>query len=265
MEFGGAGTAVMIAIAALLWFLYLMPTWMKRREAQVAEEAARRRVMVGVDPTLAPEVERLAGSATPPPVVRVAVPSPPEELRRRQRRARRLAAGLLLASVVALVVQGWILTTTAATVASWAILAAAATGVIVSISVQRRLDARQSMQAPAAARPRRRTSASVDVPLDAAGAAPAEEWTPVPVPKPLYLSRPEVQRITVPSVDSATLLRAAAAEAERALRAAQAEPEVAELRPASPPSRYAAMGMLDERGVQTPDLDEVLRRRRNAG
>ena len=32
MDLTGGGTAIMLAIAAGLWFLYLVPTWVRRRE-----------------------------------------------------------------------------------------------------------------------------------------------------------------------------------------------------------------------------------------
>jgi hypothetical protein len=59
-------------------------------------------------------------------------------------------------------------------------------------------------------------------------------------------------------------LRAAAAAAERALRAAQESPEVVPIsRPAA--SKFANMGIIDEPETAGPDLDAVLRRRRAAG
>jgi hypothetical protein len=42
MDFKGAGTAIMVAIAALLWFLYFVPTWMARREYLDTERTATR-------------------------------------------------------------------------------------------------------------------------------------------------------------------------------------------------------------------------------
>ena len=66
-------------------------------------------------------------------------------------------------------------------------------------------------------------------------------------------------------------MRAAAAEAERALRAAHAEPEVVAFprsapapasTPAAAPSRYAQMGIVDPGASHAIDLDEALRRRR---
>ena len=94
-------------------------------------------------------------------------------------------------------------------------------------------------------------------------------WTPVPVPKPLYLSRPRVDRAVEASLDAAAELREAAAASERRLREAHESPEVTPIsRPAATaaapaaPSRFARMGYLDETSTATTDLDAVLQRRR---
>jgi hypothetical protein len=93
-------------------------------------------------------------------------------------------------------------------------------------------------------------------------------WTPVPVPKPLYLSRPQVDRAVEASLDAAAELREAAAASERRLREALSEPEVTSIvRPAvapapAVPSRFARMGYLEETTDATTDLDAVLQRRR---
>jgi len=81
----------------------------------------------------------------------------------------------------------------------------------------------------------------------------ASGWTPVPVPPPLYLHKPQAQPI-VPAAQPGELvaqLRAAALAAEEAFRAAHAEPEVTPIRPVQTPvhaptipSRWAAMGRL---------------------
>jgi hypothetical protein len=111
----------------------------------------------------------------------------------------------------------------------------------------------------------------------------ASGWTPVPVPPPLYLSRPEAQPVQ-PAMDLAAGLRAAALASERAVRAAHEAPEVVPFRPQRPaapartpepvelptrrpaaPSRWAVMGRVEGTDAAAPDLDEVLRRRRNAG
>jgi hypothetical protein len=107
-------------------------------------------------------------------------------------------------------------------------------------------------------------------------------WTPVPIPAPLYLSHPEAQPVR-PAMDLGAQLRAAALASERAVRAAHEAPEVLPFpqRPAAPDrtappaespamrpaakSRWAAMGRVEGTDAAAPDLDEVLRRRRNAG
>ena len=93
-------------------------------------------------------------------------------------------------------------------------------------------------------------------------------WTPVPLPQPLYLSKPPVQRMT-PAVDAGTLLRQAAAQQDEAERAARPAASVVPLRADPPPAaranRYAGMGILDPADSTVTDLDEVLRRRRSAG
>ncbi|RQP09774.1 MAG: large exoprotein, partial [Microbacteriaceae bacterium] len=42
MDFSGAGTAIMLALAAVLWFLYLLPSWIRRREFLATERNATR-------------------------------------------------------------------------------------------------------------------------------------------------------------------------------------------------------------------------------
>ena len=97
-----------------------------------------------------------------------------------------------------------------------------------------------------------------------APAAPVQvSWTPVPVPKPLYLSRPAPERSLVASLEAAAELRQAAADAERRLREAYEAPEVTPIRPAAVvPSRFARMGFIEQQPEIHTDLDAVLRRRR---
>jgi hypothetical protein len=112
-------------------------------------------------------------------------------------------------------------------------------------------------------------------------AAAASGWTPVPVPPPLYLSQAESQPVirAAPTGELMARLRSASFASEQAVRGAHAEPEVTPIRPFAPtpapvvepaaPSRWAAMGRVgfsaEETDSPAPDLDEVLRRRRNAG
>jgi hypothetical protein len=79
-------------------------------------------------------------------------------------------------------------------------------------------------------------------------------WTPIPMPKPLYLSRAVMDNVVIEADLAAAELQAAAAEADARLRAAQAT--VTPFRRAEP---------TPQRALKTLDLDEVLRRRRAAG
>jgi hypothetical protein len=337
MDFTGAGTAIMLALAAVLWFLYLLPSWMRRREflaternatrlqrairvlAETAEAPAELRVEANarevarterllaqerrrVDAatraevhaaelraraaeTQALELERVARRAatlSAPAVARAATAAAAPDVTpvllafARLRRARRVAGLLMLAAVAVGVVQLWLMATTGVVVGSWVVVAGCVTAAGVSVRLQRRIaDRARSLAVAPEARARRTTSKLIDA--DVRHEQPARAWTPVPVPKPLYLERGEAPRVPiVPPVAAEQLLRAAAEEAERALAAAHAEPEVVAFRPregaqvtaaapAPAPSRFASMGRIDDVDAARPDLDEVLRRRRSAG
>ena len=232
----------MLALAAVLWFVYLVPTWMRRREYLATERNATRlqqtlRVMaetaelpdeVRVEATAreaaqreqllrqeqrradalaraevtaaaararaaearAAEIERAARAVTVTAdrVVeqRPVAPAASASAREGLRRARRLAGLLLLASLVVAAVQLWLMVSTGAVLGSWLVLAACAAGAGVSLSLQRRIVARARTLAPAAARPVARRSASGLMDAEPV-VTPVREWTPVPVPKPLYL------------------------------------------------------------------------------
>ncbi len=308
MGIDGVGSSVVVALAAVLWFLYLVPTWLKRREYLATERNAVR---------LQQTMRILAESAELPSVVRVEatarmvaaqqralrkyqkssarVSRPlPEEVAgrrgrdtrfpgdsafdgrleggartaRRLRRSRALASVVLLGALIAggfgvqaLVVSGsWVLFAGSLVVAvgSFALLGQAA-------AVSR---ARAELRRAALASP-------VATPLHdhADYAAPRQSsWNPVAVPRPLYLSRSDRgslvaegsrgARLETAQPDHAELLRVAAAEAERTLRAAQAASEVARI---PQPSRFARMGLVDQADAAPADLDEILRRRRAVG
>ena len=292
----------MIAIAAALWFAYFVPTWMRRREYLDTERTATRlqqtlrvmaetaelpdQVRVEVSSRDAARHERLlraeqrradAVAARAVASVRAATPDPRSTERLRRRRAHRLASALMVAATTVIVVQLWLMATGGAGAGSWLVFAGGALLGVAGVSGRRRLDARRARQASAA------SSGSAPRTMERAVAEPVTRaWTPVPVPAPLYLSHPEPQPVR-PAMDLAAQLRAAALASERAVRAAHEAPEVLPFpqRPAAPDrtaapiespamrpaakSRWAAMGRVDGTDAAAPDLDEVLRRRRNAG
>jgi hypothetical protein len=290
MDVTGAGTAVMLAIAAALWFAYFLPTWMRRREYLDTERTATRlqqtlrvmaetaelpdQVRVEVSSRDAARTERLllaqqrrrdAIAAQQLAHVRAATPEPGASTKVRRRRARRLASLLMIAATVTIAVQLWLVVTASAGSGAWMVLAAGVALGVAGVAVRRRIEARATpaVVVEHAAAPARERAVAPPA---------ARQWTPIPVPAPLYASRPEIQRVQ-PSLDLVAQARAAALESERA---AHEPPEVIPIRrtrpaplevpaPRAAPSRWAAMGRIDGSEAAAPDLDEVLRRRRNAG
>ena len=299
-----------MALAALMWFLYLIPTWFKRQEYLATERNAVR---------LQQTMRILAESAEMPSIVRVeatartvaaqqralrqqqrhansraAFSRPMVSLsdhaqrtmdagvktRRRLRRSRALASLVLLASLIA---AGFGIPAAAA--GNWLML-----GVSVAVgagSIALLVQAATVTRARADLRRVSMASATPSTLHDHADYPQTRRtgWTPVPIPKPLYLSEQSsapkststhvsAQRPaeSAAGFDHAAALREASAEAERALRKAQASPEVARIsrpaaasEPITAPSRFASMGVLDPSTNNAADLDEILRRRRAVG
>jgi hypothetical protein len=279
MELTGVGGGLMLAIAAALWLVYLVPNWFKRREYLATERNAVR---------LQQTIRVLAETAEVPAAVRaeaaarqlalqqraeyrrgpVAVGRPVQRVQpnpaqlsaasRRMRRTRATTAFVLLVSIVTAIAQVGIMLTGEAITQSWLVLAISVAAVIGSLSLLGRIaEVSRARVAPAAARSARRTSLG---PVEAKTVQREAQWTPVPVPKPLYLSRSVVEAAAAVA-DPAFELTLAAAAAERALR--NVEQEATPLRVAAASSSpFATMGIVDEPTTSTPDLDAVLARRR---
>ncbi|MFF1878516.1 hypothetical protein [Leifsonia sp. NPDC058230] len=207
--------------------------------------------------------------------------------RRRLRRSRVLSTVVLVLAFIG----GGIGVASLAATGSWLLLAACAVVGVGAVGMLARLARPQrtaSVVRPVVATPR-----APSLYDHAEHVAPARQqpvrptWTPQPLPKPLHLSRGTIAASTMASMDAATELRRAAARAEIDRKAAELAPDIAPLRPAVPliptvpalperreapvatapasaPSRYAAMGVVDGLGEGAIDLDAVLRRRRAA-
>lgn len=275
MEFTGLGGGVMLLIAAALWLVYLVPSWLKRREYLATERNAVRlqqTIRVLAETTEAP-TQALRRAPRGPvavgrPVQPVAPPAPRVLQAQRLRRTRMLASLALLVSLVVVGVQVAAMIGGGVAAGSWLMLGAAILASVGCLALLGRLaSVSRSRQAPAA---RRAGHALVDHAVEAAAPAVAE-WTPVPVPRPLYLSRTEAPAGTAASsADLAQALRDAAERAAEALReaeppsiapAAAAEQTAAE---EAPTGRLAAMGIVDVAPGAATDLDAVLARRRAA-
>jgi hypothetical protein len=309
MEISGLSSGVMLALAAGLWLVYLIPSWLRRREylaternavrlqqtLRVLAESAEVPVEVRAETSarsvatfqrslrqqqqLADAVAKARDAAAERTASRQLVEAQPalaavvnsrSVATRRLRRTRRVASGIFLASVATLVVQLVLVFGTGMAAAAPAVLGFAAVGAITSFAMLGRLATISRARATAYAQPpvRVRSSQSTAPVARQQASAPAEQkaWTPVPVPKPLYLSRPAPEPVRIVADEVAAELRAAAAVAEEKLRAAQAAaaaPAVEPI-PITRPSRFAAMGIVEDPQSAAPDLDAVLRRRRSA-
>jgi hypothetical protein len=328
MEFGG----IIIALSALLWLAYLLPTWLRRRQylaternavrlqqtlrvlAETAEvpdevraEASARSVAeqqralrrVAEEAEAAARARDAAAARALPKVAPQTVASPTAAVR--LRRTRLTATGVLALALVGILVGiGQV-----ASAGVWGLLVVSSIAAMLALAGLQRMSriaqARKVAQAPV----RRvvRTAfpdfGEQQEPQAAAPVVEAQPWTPVPVPKPLYLSRTAAPAATAADDSTERELAAAIAAADRALRQAHQEPEVAQLpvvgqaaaehavveqpaaevqpvvqavpaapvvaeAPAAPLSRFARMGIVGDAEPGMADLDTVLRRRRRA-
>jgi hypothetical protein len=298
MGFSGLGGGIMVALAAGLWLVYLMPSWFKRRDYIASERAEVRRqqaLRVLQETTSTPVMQRVESIVTAAGEVRdreklaeairrskeaqaartaavaartsVSMPVARARMAKRLRRTRAVASLILLAAVVAAVTQIILMATTGVAAGAWAVLGFAAVVGVVAVAalgrlanMARRRAARPVVQNVA---PSKKMSAALPVVVEEEPVQKA--WTPVPVPKPMYLTRTAVVP-AAPVVDPVEELRAAAAEADRVLRDAQKSSEVTPIsrpEPEAPPSRFATMGIVEDLDVTSTDLNEVLRRRRS--
>ena len=282
MELSGVGGGLMLAIAATLWLAYLVPNWFKRREYLATERNAVRlqqTIRVLAETAEVPDAVRAEAAARrlaseqraellrgpvavgrPAPRVEPAAVDSLTVIRRR-RRTRALLSLALVGSLAIAGAQVPLLLAGGATVGAWVALLAAGVGVVSSAGMLSRISRLSQPRRAQPARVERQTSLGA-APVTRVVERPAA-WTPVAVPKPLYLSRPAAPATASP--DPKVELERAAQAAERALRSAQREaPPITRAEPAVA-SRFASMGIVDAGAAAAPDLDAVLARRRAAG
>ena len=263
------GGGVLIALAAALWLVYLIPSWLRRREYLATERNAVRlqqtlRVLAETaEVPVAVRAETTARSVVQAQrelrrVQAADVASPQTIAARRRKRTRALSSMVLLGSLATIGVQLALIASSGIAAGAFAVLGAGGVGAVTSLGLLRRLAVLSRARGIVGERSqlRKTTSRERVEPVEIA-------WTPVPLPKPLYLSRAVIDHVVVEAEIAAAELRQAAAEAETRLRAAQAtvpsiEPfERVELvetfEPVETPRRLATL-----------DIDEVLRRRRRA-
>ncbi|HWH25470.1 MAG TPA: hypothetical protein VNT53_02340 [Pseudolysinimonas sp.] len=226
MGIGGAGTAIMLALAAGLWFLYLMPSWVRRTEYLATERTATRlqqTVRVLAETSEAPDAMRIAATArdvaraervvraeqrradamvarqvrlkraaAPAVAAEDRVPLPARTAdavrRTRIRRARRIASVLMGAATIVGLVQIGLIMTLGAVLGSWLVLGATLVTGVVAVALQRRLDTISGPRRQPATERIQFAPPAEDRAAVSVPTAPAP-WTPVPVPQPLYLAR----------------------------------------------------------------------------
>jgi hypothetical protein len=298
----GLGGGAIIAIGAVLWLFYLTPAWLRRRQYIATERNAVRlqqtlrvlaetaempdevraelsaRSVVEQHRALrdaarrAEAVSRPLEAAAERTLVRSSTPAPREPRRRadavavvaraRLRRTQVLSGNILLVALAACAWGGSQLTTTV----GLAVLVVGVLGVLTGLAL---------LQRAATVAAAHRAALAVDraVPLPEVPQTFVDwqrteterpTWTPVPLPKPLYLERDGTLEQPTPAAASAAAaaLRAAAAEADQALRAAHASPEVTAIEPRPTHPAFAALGIDATGEPMLGDLDAVLRRRR---
>ncbi len=294
------GGGAIIAFAAVLWLLYLTPTWLRRREylrtertavrlqqtlrvlaetAEVPEEVraevsarsvaeqhralreSARRAETVARPREARAERTLARSGTGPREPRSRALAVSDIAANRLRRSRVLATNVLVAGIT---LTGWGVSDVSAG-GTWEFLVA---GLIVSFLAVALLQ--RASTVAAAHRAVSAVDQAVVVPDEARSFSEWQEaepsrptWTPVPLPKPRYLDQQKAVAPTKPVRDDVAIaasLRAAAQRADDALRAAHAAPEVAAL----DRRPVDAVNAMNESGPVITDLDGVLRRRRTA-
>lgn len=285
----------MLALAAGLWLVYLVPSWLRNREysaternavrlqqtlrvlAETAEvpgsvraESTARGVLEQEKLMKLQERQRAAAERAVAAATKAAA-RPAPSAARRLKRTRAVTSLVVLAAIVVLAIQIPLAFISGLSSAGFAAVLFAGIAVVSGFALLSRLNeiARSRAAQPVASAPvARRTTTSRERHADV---APQQTgWTPVPVPKPMYLTRDVVAAPAVTAAAVAAELERAGRESDRALRAAQAAPEVAPIRQAPPaaaaaPSRFAAMGRLDDAALGRTNLDEVLERRRAAG
>lgn len=298
----GLGGGAIIVVAAALWLLYLAPAWLRRRQYLATERNAVRlqqTLRVLAETAEMPEevraelsarsvveqhralrdaarhavaVSRPHEAAAERALIRASTPAPREPRRRadvvaavtraRLRRSRVLSGNVLLLSLAACAYGGM----QTATTVGWLVLVAGVLGALTAAALLHR-----AALVAAAHRAVEAVDHAVPLPESAQSFVDWQRtqterptWTPVPVPKPLYLDRDEQADPPTPAAARAAAdsLLDAAQDADEALRAAQAAPEVATLLPRPVHPAFAALGIVPTGEPALGDLDAVLRRRR---
>jgi hypothetical protein len=245
VETSGAGSTILLLVAAALWLVYLVPLWIKRSEYYATEVNAARlgqtlRLLANTSEA-SKEIKAELKARSIAKKEREAqrqlriMQSPTLSLAERRRRTKQIFTLTLTTGIVAGV---------SAYLAAWPlqVLWASSTVATVSFAILGRLNRVTQNASAAAVAPQRSSVAHAHNP---------RAWTPTPLPQPLSAGLlPE--ETPLPSHDE--LMRQA-----RAAAAAKRPEDFEGLAVVSP---FAKMGQTPQAPATRPNLDEVLARRR---
>lgn len=255
MDIGSWGGGLVLALVAVLWLVYLVPTWQRRQEYLATERNAVRlqqtlrilaqtaelpeEVRIEANAKSVADAQRILAReeakrealrraheaarqravtrelAAAAPVLRAA-DHDPVLAARRLRRSRLFSTLVLVASVVA-VVAGIVVSSWVVSVAGLAFGGGAVAMLAQLSAVSQARARRQATTAPRVAQPLKDFSSSLGEPRAEADVEPvSREWTPVPVPTPLYLRRGRQRPSTRPAAAAAAAAASARAGASTA-------------------------------------------------
>ncbi|WP_105035027.1 hypothetical protein [Cryobacterium aureum] len=252
------GGGVMVAVAAVLWVAYLMPTWSRRKQYQATERnavrlqqtlrilaetaevpqqvrleatartvAEQQRVLARVEQSERAEAQTIADAArdvrrAAAAVAAASTPRLPESPGKKLRRLRRFRSMVSLILLAGLVLAGSGIAPALAgsftTLVSGGVVMVAAFGILGRLATVARSARIVRLEAPVEL-PVLIGQTFEPVQLEESPAV-AATWTPQPLPRALHLSRGSIAQTAMASVEAANQLRKAAAEAEVARRAA---------------------------------------------
>lgn len=257
METPFSGTAVLLAVAGVLWLVYLVPIWLKRSEYLATERnAARLGQTLRVLAETAAPTEELTAELSAREVAKQqreaerrlrTVSYTPAELAARRRRILRSTTTLFTAIGLAGLISS--ISLQAALWVTWALLAKTLLG-LVALSVLAR--AGKKPVTISAAR------SNQNIPTAADGTESPRRPVLPKLPEPLS-KRQTIPPSSAPLPNREELLR----RAKQAAAEARPDEAAAEAATLAPVSQFDQMGRVDSVS-STPrhDLDEVLRRRR---
>jgi hypothetical protein len=287
------GGGIVFAIAAALWVVYLIPTYLRRRNFDATERNAVRMqqtIRALAETADVPEEIRVEASARAvieqKRVLRQAEAAARAQLRQaaglavgydeaavtaaHRARRNRLASAIFLLATIAGVVAGILIL---ANGGSWETLAISCISFAIALVIQ---EAVVSSTAPVEVAPANANRFASDI-FDQGyfKAAPAARtWTPTQLPRPLHLSEGTLAQAVVQSQLAADRMRQNAQESALIERMSLDAAGLDNLRrsvPATPvqvpaadsvTARLAGMGVVTEAESAQLDLDAVLRRRR---